>query len=219
MLSIQRSISRSPGATRARTRSLSTLTPVPGTVSTPASRSASTRVEPDPGAVGEVADILRAVGVQVQAGRRVLHVRARSRYPGVSPAGSTPCTQSSVAPEVPGVGGDRADVVEREGRGVVGGDGAQAGRREVAVDDHADRLAHGVAADVVSGRGEGVEVVAGRLEERDPFGVVEGDGVSCRALGQPVTPLAPTVPLRALPASPQCFSAPQSGCAGGGLAA
>ena len=66
--SIQRSISRSPGATRARTRSLSTFTPVPGhRVDAGVAQRRERAVESETAAVGEVPDVLRAVGVQVHA--------------------------------------------------------------------------------------------------------------------------------------------------------
>ncbi len=156
-------------------------------------------VEPDAGAVREIADILRTVGVQMDAGSRGLHrPRDVEIARGVVLRRQEPLHAELGGTEVPGVGGDRADVVEREGRRVIGGDGAEPGGREIAVDDERDRLAHGVAAHVVGGGGEDVEIVARRLQELDPLGVVEGERVFRRGLGQAPDARRAVAGLRAL---------------------
>ena len=197
--SIQRSISRSPGATRARTRSLSTLTPVPGTVSTPASRSAaSAPSSPRPPRSARSQHVLRAVRVQMDARRRGLDRAGDVEVArGVFVGGDQALHAEFGRTEVPGVGGDRADVVERECAGLAGRRGAESARGEVAVHDQAHGLADRVAAHVVGGRRERVEVVARRLEQRDPLGVVERERVGRgRSASRRIVRLRRADPLR-----------------------
>ena len=78
-------------------------------------------VEPETAAIGEVPDVLRAVGVQVHARRRGLDRAGDGEVArGVFVGGEQALHAELGRAEVPGVGGDRADVVERERVGLAG---------------------------------------------------------------------------------------------------
>ena len=142
-------------------------------------------VEPEATTVGEVADVLRPIRVDMDARGRRLHGAHDLE---VGRRGLVLGQQSLDAQlrrtQVPRVGGDRGGVVERERRRVGGRPRTEAGRGEVPVDDEADGLAHGVAPHVVGGRGERIEVGALGPQEASPVGVVQGERVGCRGLGQ-----------------------------------
>ncbi len=111
--------------------------------------------------------VLRAVGVQVDAGGRRLHgasdveVRdGRRSVAGRSPARRSPSRRGPCASD-----GDRRNVLERE-RARRSHDGSARG--EVAVDDDAHRLADRVAPHVVGGGGERVEVLTRRRAAASP---------------------------------------------------
>ena len=130
--------------------------------------------EAEPAAVGEVADVLRAIRVEVEGGSgRGDRTGDRQVRGGVFRVGEPPLQADLRRAEGGGIRGDLGDLVERERPGLTGRRRAEPGGGEVAVDDHAHRLADGVAADVVRGAGEDVERLAGGLEEGDPLGIVE----------------------------------------------
>ncbi len=134
-------------------------------------------IEPHAAAVGEVSRILRAERMEMDAGGRCLR-GARDVEIALGIAGHETLHAQLRRAEVPRVGRDRPDVVEVERR-------AEARRGEVAVHDDRHGLADGVAPHVVGGRGEGVEVGSRRLEQGDPLGVVEGEGIFGRGLREP----------------------------------
>ena len=142
-------------------------------------------LESEIAAIGQVADVLRAVRVQVHLRGRRLHgagdgevgTRVFLRWKEALHAelGGT---------ELPRIRRDRGDVVEREGRRIAACRGAEAARGQVAVDHEAHRLADGIAAHVVGRGGDCIEVCARSLEQADPISVVECEGIGCCSLGQ-----------------------------------